>query len=198
MTGSQSIIIRVDELGFAESIQNQVYELNLLITAVTLPLSDSSGSFTYSLGDGDGNLPRGLIFTPGTRVLSGTPTVAGTTTVTYKVVDASNVEGTLSFSIKVAELSFASSVSNQVVEMGREMTAVLLPEATDGTGEVIYKLTAAGGGALSAGLSLAPATRELRCTLTQADTYSLLYQAVDSEGVAGRQSFILRVGSLDL
>ena len=200
VTASQSITIRVGDLGFAEGIQNQVYELNQPITAVTLPLSDSdsSGSFTYSLGDGDGNLPQGLIFTPGTRVLSGTPTVAGTTTVTYKVVDASNVEGTLSFSIKVAELSFASSVSNQVVETGREMTAVSLPAATDGTGGVTYKLTAAGGGALPTGLSFAPATRELSGTPTQAGTYNLLYQAVDSEGVAGRQSFTLRVAALTL
>ena len=68
----------------------QTYPRNAAITALTLPEAVGGTSpYTYTLtGPSGGNLPAGLAFATGTRILSGTPTTAGATVLTYTATDS--------------------------------------------------------------------------------------------------------------
>ena len=69
-------------------------------TAVSLTLPVATGGtapYTYTLSP----IPAGLSFNPTTRILSGTPTTAGTTSATYTATDAANGSASLTFTIEV-------------------------------------------------------------------------------------------------
>ena len=80
------------------TIADQTWIRNLAIDALTLPeAGGGDGTLTYALPD----LPAGLTFDPATRVLRGTPTATGTTSMTYTVADSDDDTATLEFDIKV-------------------------------------------------------------------------------------------------
>ena len=66
------------------------YGAGTAITSLTLPAATGGTvPISYTLtGPSDGPLPAGLTFNATTRVLSGTPTALGTTTLTYTATDA--------------------------------------------------------------------------------------------------------------
>ena len=74
---------------------DQTYTMGRPITALTLPAATGgTGTLTYTLRDGGGNdvdatdnAVPGLTFNTTARVLSGTPTTAATTALTYTVTD---------------------------------------------------------------------------------------------------------------
>ena len=83
-------IVAVNVLpGFNESIDNQTYTLDAEISALTLPeAANGNPPFRYNITP---DLPTGLSFNPGTRVLSGTPTMIPsppTGVYTYTVTDS--------------------------------------------------------------------------------------------------------------
>ena len=89
---------------FAGTVANQSYTEGEAITPLTLPsASGGEGPLTYSLHP---TPPApGLMFDPATRVLSGTPTTAGTYAVDYRVEDGdanTAASASLSFTITVA------------------------------------------------------------------------------------------------
>ena len=79
---------------------NQSYAVDTAIDALTLPAgTGGDGDLTYSLSP---TVP-GLTFDAGTRRLSGTPSTAGTYSMTYAVADEDGDTDSLGFTIAVSE-----------------------------------------------------------------------------------------------
>ncbi len=80
------------------SIADQEYAVGTAIAALVLPEATGGDStLTYSVS----TLPAGLAFDAATRTLSGTPTVAGTSSIVYTVIDSDGAAAALAFSIAV-------------------------------------------------------------------------------------------------
>ena len=101
------------------------------IAAVTVPAATGNPASTYAVV---GNLPAGLNFNTGTRVLSGTPTAAGSGTITIR---ATNSEGdddwtvAYSFSAALAAPVFADDTGDAIAgTVGTAIAAVTVPAAT--------------------------------------------------------------------
>ena len=171
----------------ASSIGNINAIANSAITNVTLPAPRNGNlGTTISLNDSD---VAGISFSTATRVLSGTPTAAGTYNMTYKVVDgdansAAGDETELTFDIIVAADSapdFASSAAAGPFsyDVGIAIGSVQLPTvATAGNGATAYSLSPA-----VPGLTLNTATGVLSGTPTTSQSATdHTYRAQDADG----------------
>ena len=102
------------------------------MSSVTLPLAiDGSGELTYSLRP---EVP-GLTFAASTRVLSGTPTAAGSYSMTYTAADTADGTASLSFTITVQAapppLMIDPAPTAAAVANGTYLAAVLGGDAND-------------------------------------------------------------------
>ena len=97
----------------------QTWTTGTAIASITVPTATGNPTPTYAVV---GNLPAGIAFNTGTRVISGTPTAAGSGTITVR---ATNSEGTADWTV------------------GYTITAAPPPTTTT-TYEVRVKATAAG------------------------------------------------------
>ena len=169
-TATDDIIITVDPAvnapAFASgtSISNQRYITGQMITPVTLPAVTTAGpgGTTYTLVPG---LPAGLTFTPATRAITGTPTMATTQTLQYTANDGdadmtAGDTATLAFTVMV-ETDIppdfgTATIADQSFLIG-DTVALTLPGVTGGTGNISihYTLTPA----LPAGLTFNDAAR---------------------------------------
>ncbi len=90
---------------FTEQIADRVYVQGRPGVSVILPEAMSGiGELTYSLAP----LPNGMLFDPGTRELSGSPTLVGTTSVTYTARDVDGDTAELMFNV----ISTVSQIKN--------------------------------------------------------------------------------------
>ena len=81
-----------------QRVPNQTYTAGTAITPLVLPAATGGNSpLTYGLAP---NVP-GLQFTPAIRTLSGTPTEAGTHSMTYRVLDRDGDPAIITFSIQI-------------------------------------------------------------------------------------------------
>ena len=176
---------------------NQNYTLDTAITDLQLPAATGgTGTLTYTLtGPGGGNLPAGLTFTPGTRTLSGTPSTADTTTLTYEVTDTNGASTNATFTVMVSDGLALSARGDQNYTRGTLITDLQLPAATGGTGTLTYTLTGPGGGNLPAGLTFTPGTRTLSGTPSTADTTTLTYTVTDTNGASTNATFTVMVNA---
>ena len=113
------------------------------MSSVTLPAAiGGSSELTYSLNP---EVP-GLTFTASTRVLSGTPTAAGSYSMTYTAADTGEATASLSFTITVQAapppLTIDPAPTAAAVANGTYLSAVLAGDANDA-------LTVDGGAALA-------------------------------------------------
>ncbi len=164
--------------------------------ALTLTLPEATGGaspHTYALTGPNGTdlseVP-GLTFDPATRVLSGTPTRAGATTLTYTVTDSATTPGrvTRTFTVTVTRPISVAEVDDQTGEAGEAFT-LTLPAATDGTAPYSYAVTGPNGADLDdavPGLTFDPATRVLSGAPTRAGATALTYTVTDSATTPGR------------
>ncbi len=90
-----TVSIRIRPL-FQEIVANQTYTVGMTIDDLVLPAALGRGQ-TYALAP----VPDGLSFEPGTRTLSGTPTVVDVSDMIYTVTDRGGRTDTLSFTITV-------------------------------------------------------------------------------------------------
>ena len=72
---------------------DQDWDEDVAIAAITVPAATGNPTPTYAVV---GNLPAGIAFNTGTRVISGTPTAAGSGTITVR---ATNSEGTADWTV---------------------------------------------------------------------------------------------------
>ena len=90
---------------FSGKVSNQTYTVGTEISTLTLPAATGGQApLTYSLTP---TVP-GLTFTASTRTLSGTPMIADTHAMIYKVTDASSSTDTETFTITVEETGNAA------------------------------------------------------------------------------------------
>ncbi len=148
------------------------------IAAVTVPAATGNPAPTYAVV---GNLPAGLNFNTGTRVLSGTPTAAGSGTITIR---ATNSEGdddwtvAYSFAAALAAPVFADDTGDAISgTVGTAIAAVTVPAAT-GNPAPTYAVV----GNLPAGLNFNTGTRVLSGTPTAAGSGTITIRATNSEG----------------
>ena len=159
------------------------------IANVTLPEA-SGGSdretLTYRLTPA---VP-GLTFDAAARMLSGTPTEAGTYTMTYTATDIRSKTISLSFTIAVVDgLSFGSVILPEMtLPQDSAIPTVALPPAVGGTDAVSYRLTP-----VIPGLTFDAATRELSGTPTTPGTYPMTYEATDSAQETATLSFTIAI-----
>ena len=84
----------------------QTWTQNQAITAITVPEADGEPAPTYAPV---GSLPAGIAFNATTRVLSGTPTAAGSGTITIRATNsAGTADWTVAYSIAAAVVSIGA------------------------------------------------------------------------------------------
>ena len=178
-----------------QTIAAQVWPLNLAIAALQLPeAADGNGTITYSLGDGNGDLPDGLSFDAANRTLTGTPSLAGSTVVAYTASDEDDDSASLIFTIEVdGTPDFgAQTIAAQVWTLNQAIAALQLPEAADGNGTTTYSLGDSSGN-LPDGLSFDASTRSITGTPTVAAQTDLIYTATDADGDSASLTFTVKV-----
>ena len=111
-------------------------------TSLILPEATSGvGTITYSLST---TLPDGVTFTPGTRVLAGTPTGRfASATFTYTATDTDSNTDELTFTIVVTATAITfspASFANQSWTIGTAV-ALTLPAGAGGVGDLTPTLT---------------------------------------------------------
>ncbi len=146
--------------------------------------------YTYSAT----GLPPGLTFAPGTRTITGTPTLAGTYPVSVTATDADGKTVTNTYSITVLDpLALPPATLADGNEKVIYPTQTILP-ATGGSGSYTYVASN-----VPAGLTFNPNTREITGTPAQAGNYSILVTVTDGGGRTASRSYPLRViGALNL
>ena len=192
------------------AIDDHAYTAGAAITDLVLPeASGGTGELTYGVSA----LPTGLSFDAATRTISGTPTAAtnGAVTIVYAATDEDGTTDTLTFTITIAEAGVASSeqseeseepessslafaddaaIDNQTYTAGTAIDDLVLPEASGGTGELTY-----GVSALPAGLSFDAATRTISGTPTAVTdgAVTIVYTVIDEEENADALTFTITV-----
>ena len=177
------------------AIADQTYAVGTAIADWVLPeASDGDGELTYSVSA----LPAGLEFDAATRTLAGTPTAAtdGAVEVTYTVTDEDDDTAARTFSITiVAEgmlpvFAEGASINAQVYTVGTAIADWVLPEASDGDGELTYSIST-----LPAGLEFDAATRTLAGTPTAATdgAVEVTYTVTDDNSAAATLTFAITV-----
>ena len=160
-TDTRTFAARIEGSAFVDTVDDQSYLAGVSTSPLVLPeVLPATGTQVYVLQDSAGldvdatdNAVPGMIFTPATRVLTGTPTSVGTYTLTYSV-SGGTLTGTPTsptFSVVVAgvPIVFADTVPDQTVDRGAELS-LQLPAATGGVGTLTYTLVDAAAADLGA------------------------------------------------
>ncbi len=191
-----TVTVTVPPISVAE-VDDRTYAAGATVT-LTLPAATGGiAPHTYALtgpngADLDDAVP-GLTFDPATRILSGAPTRAGATALTYTATDSGDNATATTFAVTVTGPMFAAEVDDQTYAAGATIS-LTLPEAS-GVG-VTYALTGPNGAGLSEavpGLTFDAATRVLSGIPTRAETTTLTYAATDEYGNATSTTFAVTV-----
>jgi YD repeat-containing protein len=179
--------LNVNRVPTAPTIPNQAIK-SAVAWSYTVPLfADADGdTLTYSISA----LPAGLSWNASTRVISGTPTTAGTTTVTVTANDGHGGVTSKSFTITVQAdtAPTAPTIANQTATNGAAWTFTV-PAFTDADGDALT-YTATG---MPPGLSFNATTRVISGTPTTNGTYTVTVTANDGRGGVTPKSFTITV-----
>ena len=122
-----TIVVTADALVFASTIADQSWVVGTTVN-VTLPTASGGvGDLTYSLTP---TTPAGVMFTAGTRVLSGNPTAVFTlATFTYTVTDAESETLEQTFTIVVSAVIAVAPTTSMDATYDADLGYNVLPEA---------------------------------------------------------------------
>ena len=165
----------------------------------TLPqATGGDGTLTYSLA----SPPRGLVFTASTRVLSGTPAAAGTSSLAYTATDSDGDTASITVSVQISaaapEETPAVNAPTFSVESytcsGTTGVAVscTLPAGSGGDGRLTYWINT-----LPIGFTFHSGTRVLSGTSTVALTRAMTYDVADRDWDSDRITVTLTIAQAD-
>jgi hypothetical protein len=145
--------------------------------AQTLTASFGTAPYTWSLVPGQGNLPPGLTLDPASGLISGTPTLVGTSTFTVQASDSTtpSQSATQHLSITVTNLLRISTLGLPDGVVGAQYSKAL--SASGGTGPYTWSVSA---GTLPAGLSLDPASGLITGSPSTAGSSTFTVTATDA------------------
>jgi hypothetical protein len=160
-------------------------------TAYSQTLSASGGVAAYTYAVTSGSLPTGLSLNTSTGVVSGTPTVAGSSTVTVTATDANGCPGSRAYTVTMSCPAITvnpTSLANGTIGLAYPSTTFT---ATGGTGTYTYTVVA---GSLPAGLTLTTAgVLSGTPTASNGAGVSITVQARDSNNCAGTRAYNLKI-----
>ena len=165
----------VDDTGDAQN-----WTENVGIAPLTVPEATGNPTPTYAAV---GSLPAGIAFDTTTRVLSGTPTVVGSGTIT---IQATNSEGTANWTVTYTTAgalkapAFADDTGDDQNWTENVGIAPLTVPAATGNPTPTY----AAVGSLPAGIAFNTTTRVLSGTPTSVGSGTITIRATNSEGTA--------------
>jgi len=198
-SGSFTITVQANTAPTAPSIPNQSAWVNSGFSCTVPAFSDADGdALTYSAT----GLPPGLSFNAGTLVISGTPTTAGTYTVTVTANDQRGGVVNKSFTISVAAApppNRAPVVNLGLVDQeaisGDPFVYIFAANAfTDPDGNALtYTASQASGSALPSWLTFTPGSRQFSGTPsgTVEMTWEIKVTATDPSGLSVSDTFYL-------
>ena len=197
--GSNSVVVKATDgsgfngtAAFSWTITNNVSVTNpgnksnvsgAAITPVTNSATDSQTGATLTWSAT--GLPAGLSINSSTGTISGTPTTAGSNSVTIKATDGSGFNGTAAFSWTITNNVSVTNPGSQSSLSGSAI-ASLSNSATDSQTGSTLTWSATG---LPAGLSINSSTGTISGTPTTAGTWSVTITATDGGGFHGSATF---------
>ncbi|MGO9053348.1 MAG: putative Ig domain-containing protein [Streptosporangiaceae bacterium] len=157
-------------------------------TAVSLQISASDSASGQTLTYSAAGLPAGLSVHSSSGLISGTPTAAGTSSVTVTATDTTGAKGSASFSWVIsAKTGNTVTVTNPGSQTGTVGTAASLQiSASDSASGQTLTYSATG---LPAGLSVNSSSGLISGTPTAAGTSSVTVTATDTTGAKGSATF---------
>jgi hypothetical protein len=155
----------------------------------TLQAVGGTGARTWSISTG--NLPQGLNLNQATGVISGTPTLPGTSSFTVRVQDAAGQSDTQGLSIVINAVNPPTITTTALPggTVGQPYNQQL--QATGGTGALIWTIS---GGSLPAMLSLSP-SGVISGTPTNTGTANFTVRVTDSLLQSDTQSLSIAVSA---
>ena len=163
-------------------------------TAASLQVSGSDSASGQTLTYSANGLPTGLSINSSTGLISGTPTTAGSSSVTVTAKDGTGATGSTSFTwtVNAASSGNTVTVTNPGNQTGTVGTAASLQiSASDSASGQTLGYTASG---LPTGLSIS-SSGLISGTPSTAGTYSTTVTATDGTGAGGSASFTWTVNS---
>lgn len=152
----------------------------------------SGGISPYSFSITSGTLPAGLTLTASTGAISGTPTTAGSSTVTVQVSDANSSVASKSLSISIAASGISAlSFVNTTLLAGPKGSAY--SEAAIATGGVPPYTFTISAGTLPTGLSISSTSGYITGTPSTSATSSFTVHVADSLSSTATQVYSLKI-----
>jgi hypothetical protein len=149
----------------------------------------TGGVAPYKWSLAGGALPGGLSAPdPASGVIGGTPSQAGSFSITLKLEDASGQSATINATITIAAKPVIVTKRLPSAKIGRAYRATLVSRG--GAGVIAWRLT---GGKLPPGIRFARATHELSGTPKKAGRFTFVAEITDSLGAISTKTFVIVV-----
>jgi hypothetical protein len=191
-SATQSLNLTVAPAGTSVQVTTTSLASGQVGSAYSATVTATGGKTPYSWSLSSGALPNGLTLS-GAGQISGTPTGAGTSSFTVKVIDSSApaLSATKSLSITVAAVAASLQITTTSLADGQVSSSYSTTlAATGGTKPYTWSITS---GSLPAGLSLGASTGLITGTPTATGTSSFTLSVKDSSAVQEVDTKVLSI-----
>ncbi len=180
--------------GNTVTVTNPGNQTGTVGAAASLQISATDSASGQTLTYSATGLPAGLSITPSTGLVSGTPSAAGSSSVTVSAKDTTGATGSASFTWTISSATgntvTVTNPGNQTGTVGA--AASLQISATDSASGQTLTYSATG---LPAGLSIGSSTGLISGTPSAAGSSSVTVSAKDTTGATGSASFTWTISS---